>query len=351
MRIFRKRLGAAMSWVLVPTLIAMAPLGVDAAGAQGTIQVVTEPAGAEAFVDGQRKGVTPLAIDDLSVGEHTVRIVKDGFVENSQVVNVMPGVPVTVNVPLTRLAAGTAAPTAATEGQSEGWSTGKKALVGGGAAAVIVGAVALLGGSSSDAGAANSQPVAGSIAVAPAGQALAGVTNFSFTAQGASDPENQPLTYSWNFGDGASGTGSSATHVYATGGTFGVSLTVSDGSQSSNATTTVQVGDLNASWVSRIWEPWFTEGVSRRVRLTQSGTQLTGTYRCNLAPASTGTVTGTVSAPNIVTFETHLKDGKGQDLGFSFTGKLNNDHTAIIGVANGYRLNGRAIGFGRTDEE
>jgi hypothetical protein len=91
--------------------------------------------------------------------------------------------------------------------------------------------------------------------------------------------------------------------------------------------------------------------VARRVRFTQTGTQLTGTYRCNLAPASTGTVTGTLSAPNIVTFETHLRDDSGQDLGFRFTGRLNNDMTAIIGVANGYRLNSRNIGFGRTDEE
>jgi hypothetical protein len=341
-----------VSWVLILSLIVLSPLGVNAAAAQGTIKVVTDPAGAEVFVGDQRKGVTPVVIEGLPAGEHRVRIVKDGYLEHSQVVSVAPGVDVTVNVPLTRPAAATAPaePTAAAEGSGDGWSTGKKALVGGGVAAIIAGTVALVGGGSSDA-ASNAQPVPGSISVTPAGQTLAGVTNFAFTAQGASDPEGQPLTYSWNFGDGTSGTGPTANHVYATGGTFTVSLSVSDGSESANTTTTVQVTDLNATWLSRIWEPWFTEGVARRVRFTQTGLQLTGTYRCNLAPAATGTVTGRLSPPNTVTFETHLRDDSGQDLGFTFAGRLNADMTAIIGVANGYRLNSRSIGFGRTDEE
>ena len=163
------------------------------------------------------------------------------------------------------------------------------------------------------------------MAVTPTGQGLAGITNYSFTVQGASGSQSQPLTYSWNFGDGTSGAGPTAAHVYNTGGIFSVSLAVSDGSQSVTSTRTVQVGDVTASWLSRIWEPWFPEGVSRRVRFTQSGTQLTGIYRCNLAPAVTGTVTGRLSPPRNITFETHLKDGTGQDLGFTFTGTLDPD--------------------------
>jgi hypothetical protein len=45
----------------------------------------------------------------------------------------------------------------------------------------------------------------------------------------ASDPNGDPLTFSWNFGDGSNGTGSSASHAYATAGTFTAQLTVSDG--------------------------------------------------------------------------------------------------------------------------
>lgn len=51
----------------------------------------------------------------------------------------------------------------------------------------------------------------------------------SFDASGA-DPDKDPLTYDWDFGDGVTKTGGSrATHKYGTGGTYRVSVTVDDG--------------------------------------------------------------------------------------------------------------------------
>lgn len=52
----------------------------------------------------------------------------------------------------------------------------------------------------------------------------------SFSAN-ASDPgdANDPLTYSWNFGDGGTSTQENPTHTYADNGTYNVQLTVSDG--------------------------------------------------------------------------------------------------------------------------
>ncbi len=61
----------------------------------------------------------------------------------------------------------------------------------------------------------------------------------SFNAAASSDPENDSLTYSWNFGDSQTGTGVSPAHTYATGGARTVTLTVSDGSLT--GTTTRQV--------------------------------------------------------------------------------------------------------------
>lgn len=38
----------------------------------GTLQVDTNPAGAKVFVDGQERGVTPLTLDDITVGPHEI---------------------------------------------------------------------------------------------------------------------------------------------------------------------------------------------------------------------------------------------------------------------------------------
>ena len=51
----------------------------------------------------------------------------------------------------------------------------------------------------------------------------------NFSSAGSSDPEGQPLTYSWNFGDNTTSTAANPTHTYTTPGPYQVRLTVSDG--------------------------------------------------------------------------------------------------------------------------
>ena len=59
---------------------------------------------------------------------------------------------------------------------------------------------------------------------------------FSSSATGT-----DPLTYAWNFGDGATGTGMSPTHAYARPGTYTVTLNVSNAAGRDSRTTTVTV--------------------------------------------------------------------------------------------------------------
>lgn len=62
-----------------------------------------------------------------------------------------------------------------------------------------------------------------------------GSVNFVITFDGSlsTDPEGDPLTYTWNFGDGTIGTGIAPTHTYATACIYTVTLTVNDGNQDS----------------------------------------------------------------------------------------------------------------------
>ena len=49
-----------------------------------------------------------------------------------------------------------------------------------------------------------------------------------FDASGSRDPESAIVRYDWQFGDGSVGTGSTPSHVYVTGGTYVVTLTIVD---------------------------------------------------------------------------------------------------------------------------
>lgn len=59
---------------------------------------------------------------------------------------------------------------------------------------------------------------------------LSGGTVIEFDGSASADADGDPLTYWWDFGDGSPGGGGvRATHIYAEGGSYPVSLTVDDG--------------------------------------------------------------------------------------------------------------------------
>ena len=86
----------------------------------------------------------------------------------------------------------------------------------------------------------NQAPVASASASPTSGAAPLAV---NFSSAGSSDPEGQPLSYSWTFGDGATSTAANPAHTYAQAGQYTARLTVSDGVSSTlSSPVTITVG-------------------------------------------------------------------------------------------------------------
>jgi len=103
---------------------------------------------------------------------------------------------------------------------------------------------------------------------ANAGGPYTGVVGIAvtFNGTGSSDPDGDVLSYSWDFGDASSGTGSTTSHAYAAPGSYTVVLTVSDGTLSDTDTTTVTIVDFFPATV-------FTTGGNKTIRLASGKPQ------------------------------------------------------------------------------
>lgn len=87
----------------------------------------------------------------------------------------------------------------------------------------------------------NTPPVASFTADPPGGTSPLAVT---FTST-STDLDGDPLTHSWDFGDGATGTGATVAHTYTAAGTYTATLVVSDGTVSQSTTRSIVVGAPN----------------------------------------------------------------------------------------------------------
>jgi len=296
------------------------------AGAAGALSITTEPDNADVYVDGRLAGQTPANVASLAAGEHRVRIVKSGYLENARVVTLTAGEPAHLNVRLTRTTGGsneTAAGQVTSTGGASGGGGSKKwlwiGLAGAGAAAVAVAAMPH-----------NKEPIPGSVS-GPANALMA--TTVSFTAQGASDPDGDSITITWNFGDGGSATGATVTHTFTTAGSFTVSYKVSDGKkEATSPSATITIKSMSGTWRGNIVG---TSTFNTVLTLTQSGTTITGSYTdsqvtpvfgagalsAGSVDATSGRVTFTVTVPGFAPF--------------TFSGTPSSDVNTVNGAANG----------------
>src|SRR5262245_20448448 len=66
-------------------------LRVVIAEGKGSLLVESDPVGAAVYVDGRLLGKTPLTLQSIPPGVHSVRLVRLGYLENSQLVTLKAG--------------------------------------------------------------------------------------------------------------------------------------------------------------------------------------------------------------------------------------------------------------------
>ena len=156
---------------------------------------------------------------------------------------------------------------------------------------------------------------------ADAGGPYAGTTGepVTFDGSASSDPDNDALTYAWNFGDGTLGDGVAPQHAYATAGSYTVTLVVGDGEfESDPATTTVEVAEqaapsdgqalYDANCLSCHGAPWGGPAVDDSLFGLR---RVAGSRSCNIA----GSIFGTSVFPNGVPDMQHLQGMSEAEIG------------------------------------
>jgi hypothetical protein len=284
--------------------------------APGILTVVSDPADAAVYIDGQFAGRTPLTVERLRTGDHRVRVVKDGYLENGRIVAVTAGKAASLHLRLTA-ANGSNGSAGQTGGISSGppssnrkwWYLG---AAGGGAAATALVLAAR-----------NSAPTIGTI-TASHSIGLMAATPIAFTASGASDPDGDSLSYSWAFGDGGTSNEQAPRHVYNVSGSFSITCTISDGNESAAGTTNVSIRSLAGTWRGVL------DNVQETVVITQSGAALGGSF--SDVTYGNGVISGFVSTSSPLVRFTVLQPGINP---FTYTADPNNDITSLTGVVNG----------------
>ena len=114
------------------------------------------------------------------------------------------------------------------------------------------------------------------LSLAPTASFSAQVSGLVVNVDGSasSDPNNNALTYTWDFGDGVQLAGIQASHQYTTAGHYNITLTVSNGSASDSATEHVHImaPATDKAVCEYVVNNAWNNGFVASIRLTNPGT-------------------------------------------------------------------------------
>jgi hypothetical protein len=139
----------------------------------------------------------------------------------------------------------------------------------------------------------NTAPTTGTMAVTPGAAGLIGWTNFAFSISGVTDADSDPITYSWDLGDGSPAVaGATATKTYAAVGNYVVTVTATDGRSAPivAAQRSVTVRNLTGAWRGRLnCSACAVTSLDVTFNITQTGLSFSGS--CSLSSGAGGALT------------------------------------------------------------
>jgi hypothetical protein len=186
---------------------------------------------------------------------------------------------------------------------------------------------------------------AGVATASPAGTGVAGATLFTFGFGTQPSGGVPPYTIQWNFGDGGTGSGTAAPHVFPTAGTFTATATVADSrgvTAPAPASTNVSVRTVTGTWFVTFLSATTSIPQRESVDVVQNGPAVTATVNDTSNGFGLGSGTGNVSNPRSLsvnlTFSAAVIPPATAPAAFAATliGTLNSSVTQWDGNASGY---------------
>jgi hypothetical protein len=121
---------------------------------------------------------------------------------------------------------------------------------------------------------ANRSPVINSMTVTPT-FGVSQLTSISMTVAG-SDPDGDPVTFEWDFGDGTRGSGTGFSKIYGGSGVATIRVTASDGrGATATDSRTTTIGSMEGNWAGTLTIN-AGQAAATTLALTQTGATVTG---------------------------------------------------------------------------